>query len=184
MPRRKIGVQSALPAAKARLADTLAAELRDDGKQFGQPMIYEEDYPSGKVRVVVVWDEWADDPLDDRSAVILKAYEAVEGPAAREKVALASGLTVPEATAAGMLPYQIITAIRRGDPVTDEQARVAFLEMGASKLVNEHAFQLRFATEEEAEACRSELIRRFPRSDDVWLVRRDIAMQEFGGEED
>jgi hypothetical protein len=184
MPRRKIGVQSALPAAKARLADALAAELRDGSRQFGQPMIYEQDYASGKVRVLVVWDEWADDPLEDRSAVILKAYEAIDGPPAREKIALASGLTVPEATAAGMLPYQIITAIRRGDPVTYDQAWEAFLQLGASKLVNERALQLRFATEEEAEACRRELIRRFPGSEDVWMVRRDIAMQEFGGGED
>jgi hypothetical protein len=147
MPRRKIGAQSALPAAKARLADALAAELRDGARQFGQPMIYEQDYPSGMVRVLVVWDEWADDPLEDRSAVILKAYEAIDGPGASEKIALASGLTVPEATAAGMLPYQIITAIRKGDPVSYDQAR---------------------------QAC----------SEDVWMVRRDIAMQEFAGRED
>jgi hypothetical protein len=184
MPRRKIGVQSALPAGKRRLVEALAAELRDTGRPFGQPMIYEQEYPTGKVRVLVVWDEWADDPLEDRSAVILKAYEAVEGPAAREKIALASGLTVPEATAAGMLPYQIITAIRRGDPVTQDQARQAFLELGASKLGNERALQLRFATEDEAEAGRRHLVERFPGSDDVWMVRRDIVMQEFGNGED
>jgi hypothetical protein len=83
-----------------------------------------------------------------------------------------------------MLPYQIITAIRRGDPVTYDQARVAFLELGASKLVNERALQLRFATEEEAEACRREFIRRFPDSEDVWMVRRDIMTQELGNGED
>ena len=60
----------------------------------------------------------------------------------------------------------------------------AFLELGASKRGNEHALQLRFATEEEAEECRQHLIRRFPSTDDVWMVRRDIAMQEFGGGED
>jgi hypothetical protein len=184
MPRRKIGVQSALPAVKRRLADALAAELRHEARPFGQPMVYEQEYPAGKVRVVVVWDEWADDPLEDRSAVILKAYEIVDGAAARDKIALASGLTVPEATAAGMLPYQIIAAIRRTDPVTPDQARQAFLELGASKLGNERDLQLRFATEEEAEACRRHLVERFPGSDDVWLVRRDIAMQDFGNGED
>ena len=60
----------------------------------------------------------------------------------------------------------------------------SFLELGASKLGNERALQLRFATEEEAEACRRELIRRFPGSEDVWMVRRDIAMQVFGDGED
>ena len=178
MPRRRIGVQSALPAAKSKLAETLAAELKS-GRQFGQPIVYEQEYPTGKVRVVVVWDEWADDPLEDRSAVILKAYELAEGAAAHEKIALASGLTVPEATAAGILPFQIITALRKGDPVTSEQARTAFLEQGASKLDNPQALQLRFATEEEALACRRRLIEQFPGSE-VWLVRRDISMQEFG----
>lgn len=94
MPRRKIGVRSARPAAKRRLAEALAAELRDATKQFGQPMIYEQDYASGKVRVVVVWDEWADDPLEaadvrplaepDREAVALaEAGRAEDAPAGR-----------------------------------------------------------------------------------------------------
>jgi len=181
MPRKKIGLQSALPIASASFAEALAAEL-GAGREYGQPIVYEHEYASGKVRVVVVWDEWADDPLEDRSAVILKAYEIAEGDPARERIALASGLTVPEATTAGMLPYQIITALRKGDPVTYEQARQAFLDQGASKLGNPRGLQLRFATQEEAHACRQRLIKQFPGSDDVWLVRRDIITQEFGEE--
>ena len=131
-----------------------------------------------------MWDAWADDPLEDRSAFIRKAYELVDGPAAHEKIALASGLTAPEATAAGMLPYQVIAAIRKIDPVTAEQAHRAFLEEGASKLGHPRELQLRFAAEEDAQACRRRLIARFPGSDDVWMVRRDIAMQEFGDHTD
>jgi len=41
-------------------------------------------------------------------------------------------------------------------------------------------FPDRFATEEEAQACRQRLTERFPGSEDVWMVRRDIVMQEFG----
>jgi hypothetical protein len=102
-----------------------------------------------------------------------------EGREARERIALASGLTVPEAHAAGMLPYQIITALRRTDPVTLDQARQAFLEEGASQLLNPRALQLRFATEEEAEACRRRLIRRLPGTEDVWLINREITAEDF-----
>src|SRR3954454_17486423 len=107
MPRRKIGVQSVLTTASASLAKKLADELRG-GRDFGQPLVYEREFATGKSRVTVIWDEWADASLEERSAVILRAYEQAEGKDAREKIALASGLTVPEATAAGMLPYQVL----------------------------------------------------------------------------
>jgi hypothetical protein len=149
------------------------------GRDFGQPTIYEQEYSTGKLRVIVIWDEWEGIPLEERSAIILRAYELAEGAEYRDRIALASGLTVPEAHAAGMLPYQMIAALRKTDPVTPEQAREAFLEEGASRLVNSQAPQLRFATEEEAEASRQRLIRRFPGSEDVWIINREITAQDF-----
>ncbi len=82
----------------------------------------------------MIWDEWADDTLEERSSVILRAYELAEGAAAREKIALASGLTVTEATAAGILPFQIIPGLRKTDPVKLDQVRNAMLDQGASKV--------------------------------------------------
>src|SRR6266446_5364437 len=91
--------------------------------------------------------------VEDRTATILRAYEQAEGREYRDRIALASGLTVPEAQAAGMLPYQVIAAVRKGDPVTAEQCRQALIEEGASTLFGEDQPQLRFSTEQEAEAA-------------------------------
>jgi hypothetical protein len=172
-----------MASAKGSLAEKLAAELKSD-RECGQPLIYEREYRTGKAYVTVIWDAWDRVPLQERSATILRAYEMVEGAASRDRIALASGLTVPEAHAAGMLPYQIIPALRKNDPLTFEQAREALLEEGASTLVNPQALQLRFATEEEAEACRQRLIRRFPGSDEVWLINREITAQDYGTVQD
>ncbi|MHC5540311.1 hypothetical protein ACYOEI_18985 [Singulisphaera rosea] len=127
-----------------------------------------------KARVTVIWDEWADVALEERSSIILQAYERAEGKEVREKIALASGLTVPEATAAGMLPYQIIAGLRSSDPFEPEVVNAAMLEQGASDLDQEDGLLLRFATREEADACRSRLAKSLPGSEPIWIIRRDI----------
>jgi len=178
MPRKRIGPESRIGSAKKELAEKLAAELKSN-REFGQPVIYEHAFRTGKERVTVIWDAWHDVPLQERSATILSAYELAEGPESRDRIVLASGLTVPEAHAAGMLPYRIITALRKNDPVTYDQARQAMLEEGGSQLLNPRTVQLRFATEEEAMASRQRLIQRFPRTDDVWMIEREITAQDL-----
>lgn len=178
MPRKKIEVQSALTGSKAGLAEKLAVELKS-GRDFGQPLVYEQEYSTRKSRVTVIWDEWADVSLEERSAVILKAYETAEGAGAREKIALASGLTVPEATAAGLLPFQVFAGLRAADPVKLEEVQEAMLEQGASKLSPDDGLQLRFATKEEAEACRGRLVKKLPKSEPIWIIRRDIHVQDY-----
>src|SRR5947209_2333572 len=96
-PRRTIG----------NLVDRLVEELQSK-RESGQPMIEEEEFPTGKLRVNVIWDAWDQVPLEDRTATILRAYEKAEGGDYGDRIALASGLTVPEAHAAGMLLYQVI----------------------------------------------------------------------------
>src|SRR5438270_8398205 len=129
MPRIKIGAEVRKGAVKNELAEKLAAELKSN-REYGQPFIYEQEYRTGKLRVTVVWDDWNGMPLQERSATILRAYELAEGPAYRDRVALASGLSVPEAHAAGLLPYEILAALRKSDPLTEEQARQAMREEG------------------------------------------------------
>ena len=120
MPRKKLGPDAPSAGAKQGLAEKLAAELKHS-REHGQPLIYEQAFRTGKVRVNVVWDAWDAAPMAERSATILRAYELAEGAESRDKIALASGLTVPEAYASGMLPYQIIPALRKGDPLTRKQ---------------------------------------------------------------
>ncbi len=120
MPRKKRGVEEKTRPVGNGLAGRLADELRSS-RPSGQPLIDEQEFPSGQVRVTVIWDEWDRLPLEDRTAVILRAYDLAEGRDYRDRLALVSGLTVPEAYSAGMLPFEVIPAIRRGDAVTHEQ---------------------------------------------------------------
>jgi hypothetical protein len=183
MPRKQIGPESTIGRVRKDLAEQLATELKSN-REAGQPVIYEHVFKTGKVRVIVIWDKWHDVPLQERSATILRAYEIAEGPESRDRIALASGLTVPEAHAAGMLPYRIITALRKNDPVTFDQARQAMRDEGGSQLYDPTTVQLRFATEQEAEAARERLIQRFPGSEDVWMIEREITAQDFATGQD
>jgi hypothetical protein len=179
MPRIKMVFEDQPRRADGKLVERLADELKAD-RESGQPFIYEQSFPTGKVRVLVIWDDWADLPLEERTNIILSAVEKSDGRDYRAKVALASGLTVPEGVAAGMLPHQIIPARRKADKVTLEQCREAMLAEGASRLFGPNALQLRFPTEEAAEACRMRLIKRLPNSDEIWIVSREITAQDFG----
>jgi hypothetical protein len=184
MPRIRAGFEEpSLTGSGGHFAERLADELKST-REFGQPMIYEREFPSGKLRVLVIWDAWDHVPTEDRTAAIHRAYELAEGREYRDRIGLASGLTVLEAHAAGMLPYQIIAAVRKTDPVTIEQCREAMLAEGASKLVNPDVPPLWFPTEEEAEACRKRLIQRLPASEPVWIINREILPADFARAQD
>jgi hypothetical protein len=159
------------------LAEQLADELRSN-RESGQPMIDEQEFATGKIRVTVIWDKWDRLPLEDRTSVIHRAYDLAGESAYGERIALASGLTLPEAHAAGMLPFQVIPALRHGDRVTWEQCRQVMIDEGASTLVDPKKPQLRFATEEEAEASRSRLAHRLPDSEPVWVITQDLGRVE------
>jgi hypothetical protein len=128
----------------------------------------------------VIWDDWKDLSLEQRTQIILSAIEQADGKEYRGKIALASGITVPEGVAAGMLPYQITSALRKSDTVTLEQCSEAMRAEGASQLFGSNVLQLRFPTQEAAEACRQRLIKRVPNSDDIWVVNRELTAQDFG----
>jgi len=177
MPRIHLGARQ--PRLRSgELVDQLAYELKGH-RATGQPLIYEKEFEGGAIRTTVIWDAWESLSLEDRTSIILSAYTEAEGSEYRSRVALASGLTVPEATSAGMLPFQVITAIRTGDSVTLDECRKAMMDVGASTLLDQHRPQLRFATLEEAEATVKELVSRLPHSEPVW-----VTMQDFGSLDD
>jgi hypothetical protein len=74
MPRKRIGPEIRTGSVKKELAEKLAAELKSN-REFGQPVIYEHAFRTGKVRVTVIWAAWQDVLLQERSAKILRAYE-------------------------------------------------------------------------------------------------------------
>jgi hypothetical protein len=174
MPRRKRGVEEPPQFRFADLAAELAAELKQS-RESGQPLIEEQHFPTGAVRVTVLWDKWDRVPQEDRSATILRAYELAESKESRDRIALSIGLTLPEAHASGLLPFQILPALRKGDPVTPAQCREAMLAEGASMLLDPDNPQLRLATEEDAQTCRQRLTKRLPGSEPVWVITREAS---------
>jgi hypothetical protein len=177
MPRKQRTFEESPRPETGDLVERLADELKKK-REFGQPVIDEEHYPAGTIRVVVVWDEWDRLPPEDRTTAILQAYERAEGAEYRDKIALATGLAVPEAHAAGMLPFEVIPALRSSDPVTMEQCREAMIAEGASKLFGANILKLLFATHDEAEAARRRLAERLPGSDQVWVITQDVGTVE------
>jgi hypothetical protein len=115
---------------------------------------------------------------DVRSATILSAYRSAEGEEYCRRIALATGLTVPEARASGMLPFQIIPALRPGDPVTEQECRDAMIAEGASTLWGTDMPRLFLATQEEAEACVARLAGRLPGSGPIWVISQEVGQVE------
>jgi hypothetical protein len=183
MPRVKLGFDHSRRPAVGKFVERLIDEIKSD-REFGQPFIYEQQFSTGKIRVLVVWDEWRNLSLEERTSTILAAYEQAEGKDYRAKIALASGLTVPEAHAAGMLPYHVFPALRKSDSLTLEECREAMFAEGATKLMGPKILQLHFATEEEAEASRKRLIARLPRSEEIWTITKEFTAQDFATADD
>jgi len=177
MPRKRRGFEEPSRRSVGNLVERLVDELKSE-RRSGQPIIDEEEFPTKKLRVNVIWDEWERVPLEDRTGTILRAYEQAEDRDYADRIALASGLTVPEAHTAGMLPFQIIAAIRKSDTVTPEQCRKALIDEGASILFGAEQPQLRFATEDDAEAARKRLAERLPDSAEVWVITKEVGMVE------
>src|SRR5437762_9339562 len=98
MPRKRRGFEEPPRRTVGSLVGRLVDELKSD-RQSGQPMIEEEEFPTKKLRVNVIWDEWDRVPLEDRTATILRAYEEAEGREYPARTALASGPVGPLAGA-------------------------------------------------------------------------------------
>lgn len=175
MPRIRRGLETARGPKFPDLVEKLAGELRN-AHDVGQPRIEEKHFPeTGAIHVTVIWDRWEPVPDEDRTPTILEAYEEVEGRAFRDRIMVALGLTVPEADEGGFLPFAITTAWRQTDPVTLAQCQDAMRQEGASTLNDPGRPELRFATQEEAEACLRRLKDRLPGSDPVWMITREVA---------
>jgi hypothetical protein len=179
MPRIVRGQEQVAPSARfPSLVDELAHELKQS-HESGQPVIDEQHFPkTGKTRVSVLWDKWDDVPHEERAEIILRAYEKAEGRDVRENVALAVGLTFPEAYEAGLLPFQVIPLLRKGDAVTAHDCLKAMREEGASKLFSGGKPELRFTSEDQAKRSVERLIKRLPGSAPVWAVVREAGQIE------
>lgn len=175
MPRIKRSVDLLPRIRHPELLARLVAELRES-RESGQPLIEEQELPrTGNLSVTAIWDAWENIADDERAATILRAYEEVEGEAAREQITLAMGLTFPEAREDGRLSFQVVPILRKGDPVTLRQCEEAMIEEGASLLFAPDQPKLWFATRDDAEACIRRLVTRLPQSEQVWTIAEEAA---------
>jgi hypothetical protein len=163
MPRRFLGPPKPT-ALTQRLLRELTAELRSP-KETGQPLILEQEKDRSRaVHVTVVWDEWQPCPPEQRSDLILEAYEQAVGKEYRDRILLANGLTIPHASKLGLLPYEILPVLDRSDPDYVDELHQAMIAEGASRLGDPLTPLLCVTTAEEAEACVQRLQKRVPRS--------------------
>ena len=160
----------------ASLAEELANELKTN-RGLGQPIIEEDRYPKdercsylrslGSIQLA-----FGDEA---RTSVIVDAYKTAEGQEFCDRIALASGMTIPEGAVAGLLPYHVAAAVRKSDPVSFEQCRDAMKAERASLLQDPEHPQLRFSRLEDAEHCVERFKRAVPGSDDIWIVNQELS---------
>lgn len=178
MPRIQRSRERKVSTRHLTLVGDLAEELIH-AHESGQPRIEEETFPKTNLRkVFVLWDKWEDVAEVDRSEVILQAYERAEGKESRERIALVSGWTFPEAYELDHLPYRVYPAVRPDDAVTLEQCHKAMCSQGASMLFDSGKPELRFSTQHEAEECIERLRQELPGSDLVWLTEKDLSPRD------
>jgi hypothetical protein len=151
------------------LVKELANELSGE-REFGQPMAVEEPYGgTDDFRVTVFWDKFDAVPEDERTNIILQAYESANlGDV--DRIAVALGLTFPEADAEGVLRYEVVPGIRRHNPIPVEQCFDAMRSLGASTLRDSRRPQLFYPTMKHATAAIGRLDELLPGSRDVWTI--------------
>ena len=82
------------------LQQRLAEEFQHPADEYSPPFINIE-RPGNRTHLLVVWDDWQNLNQQDRSSLIMRAYEAAEGVEAATDVSVAMGLTEAEAERLG-----------------------------------------------------------------------------------
>jgi hypothetical protein len=175
MPRHIRSVPE-LSVQREGLVDELVKELGSP-KKIGQPIIIEDPAAGGRVLIHVIWDEWEGCPREERTAVIHTAYERALGVDYPERIALAIGITVPEAVAMGMLPYWVTPMGRTRQSLSEEDVQ-AILDAGGSRMSTSRMPDVpwlpgvRCATLEDAEATLDHLQRTLPKL--KWMIAQEV----------
>ena len=93
------------PTLDPAYVDAIAQELRlmrPDGSPDAPLIIEELTRHSNRIHVTVIWDLWAGVAPEDRSRIILDAYERVRGAASILNLSVALGLTHADAKKLGV----------------------------------------------------------------------------------
>lgn len=101
MPLRKLKAPS-IASELLEMRSVLASEFRAPREEPAEPVIVMEDRPHGRRNIYVIWSEWAEIDMADRSEVIMDAYEDAFGLDECLNIAVATGLTASEAERFGI----------------------------------------------------------------------------------
>jgi hypothetical protein len=145
-----------------RLKSELAGKATPDG-----PLIFEIPLEySDSIDILVVWQAFEGIRSEDRSGLILEAYNEQQG-----RIAQALGVTYEEAMEQQLLPYAVVPMVRPGDGDPAE-LREAMLAEGGIRRPGERV-DLRFPTMAMAQAAQQRLCERLPGG--YWSISQTIA---------
>jgi hypothetical protein len=141
----------------------------------GGPVIFEIPLDQrDEVDVFVVWQAWEGLRWEDRSSVILEAYQGLP-----TKVAQPLGVTYDEAVQQGLLPYAIEPNVHRGEKADEGRLRDALLKQGAIELPDRGGtIRLLFPNRRMAESACDDLRKAVPEAD--WSIVQNVgSVQEW-----
>ena len=95
------------PEERTSFLTTLKGEFKHSTERG--PVIFEIPLGTEYFDVLVVWEAWADWPSEERSRLILDAYDEHR----REQIAQVTGVTYDEAIQQQFLPYTIVSIFER-----------------------------------------------------------------------
>lgn len=112
-----------------------------------------------QVEVVLIWENWKGIPFQERSKIILEAFDAARHDL-REKVYTAIGRTIDEAITLGYLPFSITPLTHHEEGRLRDELLQIMRSEGA--IDTKAGPQLRFQSIEEAEEVYKRLLHRKP----------------------
>ncbi len=144
------------------MANELAGRHAEKG-----PVVFEIPLnDSDRIDVLVVWHEFPEIRSEDRTSLILEAYQNRP-----DNIADALGVTYDEAMDQHLLPYAVVPMTRRGEG-DKQQERKAMLQEGGIALP-QGKVDLRFPTMAMAETARRHLCDRLPQG--YWSISQSVA---------
>lgn len=170
---------------REHFVEQLAREIQGELTADPRPIIFEVPMnESGTYHIIVVWDEWEDIPLDERSSIVTEAYAIYDAGHAEEAIApritAAIGATVHEANLLDLLPYHVKPTL----PLFGQSDRGDFEQKAWQAMREEGAFEfgggpvLAFPSRQMADEAFHRLAEKMPegrwhRSNDPWHRRDD-----------